>query len=72
MELFDSLNLYLLNHPILLDQLEHAYRIKFWLFLALAIYFMLLPYRQQQQEIKEEKNDDSKNPRAFCCLSRFS
>jgi len=65
MELFDSLNLYLLNHPILLDQLERAYRIKFWLFLALAIYFMLLPYRQQQQEIKEEKKRRSKTPGRF-------
>jgi len=50
MELFDSINLYLVNHPVMLAQLEFAFRIKFWLLLGLAFYFIVLPYRQHRRE----------------------
>ena len=43
MELFDSLNHYLMTHPVMLDQLEFAFRIKYWLLLGVAIYFIILP-----------------------------
>lgn len=55
MEIFDSINLYLSNHPIMLDQLETALRIKHWLLLSLAFYFILLPYRQRRKDIKHQK-----------------
>lgn len=64
MELFDSLNLYLITHPISLDQLELAFRIKYWLFLGLAIYFVLLPYRDHKKEIRKQKKM-SKSPGHF-------
>ncbi len=42
MEIFDSLNAYLFHHPHMLVQLEYAFRIKFWLLLLVAIYFLVL------------------------------
>lgn len=54
MEIFDSINLYLFNHPMMLDQLEFAFRIKYWLFLGLAFYFILLPYRERRKRIKKQ------------------
>ncbi len=54
MDFFDSLNQYLMLHPIMLDQLEFAFRIKYWLLLAIALYFVLLPYREYQKEIKRQ------------------
>lgn len=54
MDFLDTLNLYLSNHPVMFDQLMLAFRIKFWLLLGLAIYFLLLPYRQRQKDIKKE------------------
>ena len=56
MELFDSLNLYLMTHPVMLDQLALAFRIKYWLLLGLAIYFVLLPYREHKKEIRKQKD----------------
>ncbi len=64
MELFDSINLYLASHPLMLDQLELLFRIKFWLLLGLAIYFLLLPYRQHQLDIKQQQKP-SKTPGRF-------
>ncbi len=64
MELFDSINLYLLNHPLLLNQLEFLFRVKYWIFLTMAIYFVLLPYRQRLRDIKEQKKL-SKKPGKF-------
>ena len=55
MELFDSINIYLINHPVMLDQLELAFRIKYWLLSGLAIYFVTLPYRVHKQEIRKQK-----------------
>ncbi len=54
MDFIDSLNLYLMTHPIMLSQLEFAFRIKFWLLLCLAIYFLFLPYRQRKKDIKKQ------------------
>ena len=55
MELFDSINLYLMTHPIMLDQLALVFRIKYWLLLGLAIYFLTLPYRERKKEIRKQK-----------------
>jgi len=55
MEVFDSINLYLMTHPVMLEDLEFAFRIKYWLFLGLAIYFVLLPYREHKKEIRRQK-----------------
>ena len=54
MEIFDSLNLYLTNHPVMMSQLEFAFRIKFWLLLGLALYFLSLPYRQRKKDYKKQ------------------
>ncbi len=55
MEIFDSINLYLMSYPIMLSHLELAFRIKYWILLGLAIYFVLLPYREQKKEIRRQK-----------------
>jgi len=44
-----------MTHPIMMDQLELAFKIKYWLFLGLAIYFVLLPYREHKKEIKKQR-----------------
>ncbi len=54
MDLLDTINLYLFNHPIMLSQLEFAFRIKYWLLLGLAFYFILLPYREQRKKVKTQ------------------
>jgi hypothetical protein len=54
MDFLDSLNHYLATHPVMLDQLEFAFRIKYWLLLGIAIYFVLLPYREYKKEIKKQ------------------
>jgi len=54
MEFFDSLNHYLATHPVVLDHLEVAFRIKYWLLLGIAVYFVLLPYRRYRKEIKRQ------------------
>ena len=53
MEIFDSINQYLMVHPIMIDQLEFVFRIKFWILLGLALYFVLLPYREHKKEINK-------------------
>lgn len=60
MEFFDSINLYLFSHPDMLVQLELAFRIKYWLLLALAFYFVLLPYRQRRKDIKSQAEQSKK------------
>ena len=55
MEIFDSVNLYLMTHPVSMGQLEFAFRIKYWFLLGLAIYFVLLPYREHKKEIRRQK-----------------
>lgn len=64
MEIFDSINLYLMNHPVMIDQLAFAFRIKYWLLLGLAFYFILLPHRQYRKEIKKQ-SEQSKTPGKF-------
>jgi hypothetical protein len=58
MELFDQLNLYLHTHPVMLDQLEFAFRIKYWVLLALAFYFILLPHRHSKKKSVRKLDDD--------------
>ena len=53
MEIFDSLNLYLIQHPVMLAQLELVFRMKFWILLALALYFITLPYRHNKKKQAE-------------------
>lgn len=55
MDLFDKINSYLMNHPVMLEQLEFAFRIKYWFFFALAVYFLSLPYRQHKKDLKKQK-----------------
>jgi hypothetical protein len=55
MEIFDSINLYLMTHPVMIDQLELVFRVKYWCLLGLALYFVLLPFREQKKEIKRQK-----------------
>ena len=55
MELFDSINLYLMTHPIMLDQLKLVFGIKYYLLLGLAFYFLTLPYREHKKEIRKQK-----------------
>ena len=64
MEFFDSINFYLMNHPVTLDQLEFAFRIKYWVLLGVAFYFILLPYRQRKKDLKKQK-ELSKTPGYF-------
>ncbi len=64
MELLDSLNLYLMTHPVMVDQLEFAFRLKYWLLLGLALYFVFLPYRERKKELKLQK-ELSKTPGHF-------
>lgn len=64
MEIIDSFNLYLMTHPLMLDQLELAFRVKYWALLGLAIYFVLLPYREYKKEIRKQK-ELSKKPGHF-------
>lgn len=54
MDFLDSLNLYLMQHPVMLTQLEYVFRIKFWVLLGLAIYFLLLPYRQRRKDLARQ------------------
>lgn len=51
MEIFDTINQYLMTHPNVLATLEAAFRLKFWIFLALAVYFVSLPYRQYRKDL---------------------
>ena len=59
MELFDQLNFYLNTHPGMLEQLAFAIQIKYWILLALALYFILLPYRHSKK--KSARAADDKN-----------
>lgn len=54
MDFLESLNLYLMTHPVMLSQLAFVFRIKFWLLLGLAIYFISLPYRQRRKDLKKQ------------------
>lgn len=54
MEFLESLNQYLMTHPVMQDELEFLFRIKHWILLGLAIYFVLLPYREHKKEISQQ------------------
>jgi hypothetical protein len=49
MDIFDTINAHLATSPDMLGQLEMMFRIKFWVLLALAAYFLSLPYREQKK-----------------------
>ena len=53
MEIFDSLNIYLSSHPVMIDQLMTVFRIKFWLLSGIALYFLFLPSRENKKNQKE-------------------
>lgn len=61
MEIFDHINMYLVSSPDSLEQLEMMFRIKFWLLLAVAVYFLSLPYRQRRKE-KQQDEQSAKQP----------
>lgn len=59
MEIFDALNHYLMQHPAMLEQLEFAFRIKWWsLFLILLVFLRLAAYGSQGKQKKQTPNDD--------------
>lgn len=53
MEILDSLNLYLSNHPVMFDQLVTAFRIKYWILSGIALYFVFLPSRESKKKEKQ-------------------
>ena len=52
MDIFDLINSHLAANSEMLAQLETMLRIKFWLLLAMAAYFLSLPYREQKKRAK--------------------
>jgi hypothetical protein len=50
MDIFDSINAFLMSSPDSLEQLQWMFRIKFFVLLILAVYFLSLPYRHQKKE----------------------
>jgi len=54
MEFLESLNQYLMTHPVMQDELELLFRVKHWILLGLAVYFILLPYREHKKEISRQ------------------
>ncbi len=61
MEIFDTINIYLAESPIMLGQLEMMFRIKFWLLLAVAAYFLSLPYREKKKQKQLRKEIEKHN-----------
>ena len=59
MEIFDQLNLYLHTHPIALEQLAFAFKVKYLILLALALYFILLPARHRKKDMAKMKADEN-------------
>jgi hypothetical protein len=60
MEIFDIINAHLASSPVMLEQLETLFRIKFWLLLLLAGYFLSLPYREKKKIKTELKKKQDK------------
>lgn len=54
MEIFDSLNQYLLSHPDMMSQLQFAFVIKWWLLLILALFFFYLPYHERKKKLAKK------------------
>ena len=50
MEFLEYINSQIASHPELALQLEAAFRLKFWALLLLALYFLLLPLREQKKQ----------------------
>jgi hypothetical protein len=55
MDILDTINAHLAGNPEMLSQLELLFRIKFWLLLGLAGYFLSLPYREQKKQAQLRK-----------------
>ena len=55
MDILDTINAHLASNPDMISQLETMMRIKFWLLLGLAIYFLSLPYREQKKRAELSK-----------------
>jgi len=60
MEIFDSINLYLMSHPAMLEQLALLFRIKFWLLLGLAFWFLYLASRETINKRSQPEPADGK------------
>ncbi len=60
MEIFDSINLYLMSHPVMLEQLALLFRIKFWLLLGLAFWFLYLASRETVKKRSQPEPADGK------------
>jgi hypothetical protein len=60
MEIFDIINAHLASSPVMLEELEILFRIKFWLLLILAAYFLSLPYREKKKIKAELKKKQDK------------
>ena len=58
MEIFDSLNFYLMQHPVMLEQLEFAFRIKWFFLLLLALVFMRLAAHGSQESMQKPTSKD--------------
>ncbi len=54
MNILDKINNYLFHHPAMLDQLEFAFRLKFWLLLGLFAFFIVLLYLSNRQEAEQK------------------
>lgn len=50
MEFLEYLNAQIVANPELSMQLETAFRLKYWGLLLLALYFLLLPVREQKKQ----------------------
>ncbi len=61
MDILEKINAYILSHPVIAENIELAFRIKFWLLLILAIYFMSLPYREYKKNLMKQKEDAKKD-----------
>ena len=62
MEIFDSINFYLMSHPAMLEQLALLFWIKSWLLLGLAFWFFFLASRET---IKKRTQPQPADGRAY-------
>lgn len=60
MKIFDPLNFQLQSNPEMLAQLAFVFKIKYWLLIALAFYFIFfLPYRDSKKKAARDTGDDN-------------
>ncbi len=59
MEILDLLNFQLQTNPEMLAQLAFAFKIKYWLLIGLAFYFIFfLPYRDSKKKTARDTDDN--------------